>query len=72
MDWNRYLFSFEGRINRARFWLSLLVVLGWMLLLAWVIYFALLIAGPAGNRPIKIVFGYRRRWRSPCERFMER
>jgi len=57
MDWNRYLFSFEGRINRARFWLSLLVVLGWMLLLAWVIYFALLIAGPAGNRPIKIVFG---------------
>jgi uncharacterized membrane protein YhaH (DUF805 family) len=40
MDWNWYLFSFEGRINRAKFWLSLPILLGWMflvVLIMWVI-----------------------------------
>ena len=31
MDWTWYLFSFKGRINRAKLWLALLVILGWML-----------------------------------------
>jgi uncharacterized membrane protein YhaH (DUF805 family) len=38
MDWTWYLFSFEGRINRARYWLGTLVMLGWMLLIGWVTY----------------------------------
>jgi uncharacterized membrane protein YhaH (DUF805 family) len=31
MDWVWFLFSFKGRINRAKLWLSLLVVLCWIL-----------------------------------------
>ena len=27
MDWTWYLFRFDGRINRALFWLALLIVL---------------------------------------------
>lgn len=34
MDWTRYLFRFEGRINRAKLWLAMLVILGWMMFLA--------------------------------------
>jgi uncharacterized membrane protein YhaH (DUF805 family) len=40
MSWNWYLFSFEGRINRAKFWLSLPTLIGLMFLIAaimWVI-----------------------------------
>lgn len=33
MDWTWYLFSFEGRINRAKMWLALLVILCLMLFL---------------------------------------
>lgn len=33
MDWTWYLFRFDGRINRARLWLALLVILGWMMIL---------------------------------------
>ena len=33
MDSTWYLFSFEGRINRARMWLALLVILCWMIFL---------------------------------------
>ena len=33
MDWTWYLFSFEGRINRAKLWLALLVILCWMFFL---------------------------------------
>ncbi len=32
MDWVWYLFSFEGRINRAKYWLATLIILGWMIL----------------------------------------
>jgi uncharacterized membrane protein YhaH (DUF805 family) len=31
MDWVWFLFSFEGRINRAKYWLAGLVVLCWMI-----------------------------------------
>jgi len=33
MDWNWYLFRFEGRINRAKMWLAVLVILCWMIFL---------------------------------------
>jgi uncharacterized membrane protein YhaH (DUF805 family) len=34
MDWTWYLLGFNGRINRARLWLALFVILGWMIFLA--------------------------------------
>ncbi|MCP3474012.1 DUF805 domain-containing protein [Bradyrhizobium sp. CCGUVB1N3] len=34
MDWTWYLFSFKGRINRAKFWLAGLVIVCWMIVLA--------------------------------------
>ncbi|MGJ5033418.1 DUF805 domain-containing protein [Bradyrhizobium sp. HKCCYLRH3059] len=34
MDWTWFLFRFHGRINRAKLWLSLLVVLCWMVFAA--------------------------------------
>lgn len=48
MDWTSYLFGFNGRINRARMWLALLIVLCCMLLLG------LLMAafGPGGAKAI--------------------
>src|SRR6266436_7750404 len=30
MDWNWFLFRFEGRINRAKYWLAGLIILCWM------------------------------------------
>jgi uncharacterized membrane protein YhaH (DUF805 family) len=33
MDWTWSLFSFKGRINRAKLWLALLVILCWMIFL---------------------------------------
>lgn len=34
MDWTSYLFSFEGRINRAKYWLAGLVIVCGMIVLA--------------------------------------
>jgi uncharacterized membrane protein YhaH (DUF805 family) len=36
MDWNWYLFSFRGRINRGKMWLAVLVIMCWMMFLAFV------------------------------------
>ncbi|MBI5260190.1 MAG: DUF805 domain-containing protein [Bradyrhizobium sp.] len=33
MDWAWYLFRFDGRISRARFWLAMLIMICWMILL---------------------------------------
>ena len=33
MDWTWYLFSFKGRVNRAKVWLALLVIICWMIFL---------------------------------------
>jgi uncharacterized membrane protein YhaH (DUF805 family) len=33
VDWTWYLFSFKGRINRAKMWLALLVIMCWMIFL---------------------------------------
>jgi uncharacterized membrane protein YhaH (DUF805 family) len=32
MDYKQLLFSFEGRINRAKYWLATLIILCWMIL----------------------------------------
>jgi uncharacterized membrane protein YhaH (DUF805 family) len=34
MDWGWFLFGFEGRINRAKYWLAILIVVCWMMFLA--------------------------------------
>jgi uncharacterized membrane protein YhaH (DUF805 family) len=34
MDWLSFLFSFHGRINRAKAWLAMLLIVGWMVFLA--------------------------------------
>ena len=34
MDWTWYLFGFKGRINRAKMWLAVLIMLCWMLFLS--------------------------------------
>jgi uncharacterized membrane protein YhaH (DUF805 family) len=33
MDWVWYLFKFDGRINRAKYWLAVLIIGCWMILL---------------------------------------
>jgi uncharacterized membrane protein YhaH (DUF805 family) len=33
MDWIWFLFGFDGRINRARLWLAMLVIVCWMILI---------------------------------------
>lgn len=38
MDWTWYLFSFNGRINRAKMWLSLPIILGLMIFLGMLIF----------------------------------
>ena len=34
MDWVWCLFGFDGRINRAKIWLAMLVIVGWMIFIA--------------------------------------
>ncbi len=34
MDWVWFLFGFDGRINRAKMWLAILVIVCWMLFIA--------------------------------------
>ena len=34
MDWVWFLFEFDGRINRAKLWLAMLVIVCWMMFLA--------------------------------------
>ncbi len=54
MDWVWYLFSFEGRINRAKLWLAALIMICWM------IFLGALIAGLSfllGNGPKDVGFG---------------
>lgn len=46
MDWVWYLFSFKGRINRAKYWLAALVIVCWMLFFAFIY---LCIAVPLGG-----------------------
>jgi len=48
MDWIGHLFSFEGRINRAKYWLAGIAIVGWMMFFS-VIYVCLNI--PFGGSP---------------------
>ncbi|MFB9262860.1 DUF805 domain-containing protein [Bradyrhizobium erythrophlei] len=58
MDWTWYLFGFKGRINRAKYWLSALVLAGWMLLIGWIVYLCLLLmANGYLPAPASIHFG---------------
>jgi uncharacterized membrane protein YhaH (DUF805 family) len=43
MDWTWYLFSFKGRINRAKYWLAGLVIVSLMLAFVGLVYLALMI-----------------------------
>lgn len=54
MDWIWFLFQFDGRINRAKVWLALLVILCWMLA---IIMLMLVIDGLFGN-PTKSTIGF--------------
>ncbi|HLZ04429.1 MAG TPA: DUF805 domain-containing protein [Bradyrhizobium sp.] len=58
MDWAWFLFGFRGRINRAKYWLSGLVLVGWMIFVIWMIYLCLqLMANGYLPIPRKIHFG---------------
>src|SRR3954451_22566887 len=46
MDYFWYLFRFDGRINRARYWQALLMVIG--IGVFWIMFFGLLTMGAAG------------------------
>ena len=46
MDWTWYLFGFQGRINRAKWWLAGLILIGWAFFVAWA-YFGLWLAAHA-------------------------
>ena len=54
MDWVWYLFSFEGRINRAKLWLAGLIIICWMIFLG-ILIFGL--AALLGNGLTDIGFG---------------
>jgi uncharacterized membrane protein YhaH (DUF805 family) len=50
MDWTWYLFRFDGRINRAKMWLGMLVILCGLMLLSGLLAGAFALLG--GTRPI--------------------
>ena len=49
MDYTWFLFSFKGRINRAKLWLALLVIFCWMIFLGVLIVIAGSLFGGAGS-----------------------
>jgi uncharacterized membrane protein YhaH (DUF805 family) len=54
MDWVWYLFKFDGRINRAKYWLAMLIMV------CWIIFLIVLLSVPVGylfGWPEKINFG---------------
>jgi len=54
MDFLWYLFSFQGRINRAKFWLATLIIFCWMIFLAILTVAATVSLG--GTAPMTINF----------------
>jgi uncharacterized membrane protein YhaH (DUF805 family) len=65
MDWNWYLFSFDGRISRGRVWLSFFILLGWMLFIMWMMWIIMLgtvmlqaRVQPHGHETINVSFGF--------------
>lgn len=51
MDWAWFLFEFDGRINRAKAWLVLLVIVVWMMLVAML----MLVVDQMFGNPVKSV-----------------
>jgi uncharacterized membrane protein YhaH (DUF805 family) len=45
VNWSQYLFSFNGRINRAKWWLFWLIAIGWFIV-AWILAFAFISIDP--------------------------
>jgi uncharacterized membrane protein YhaH (DUF805 family) len=63
MDWNWYLFSFKGRINRAKFWLSLPILIGWTVLIIGIMWLIMagglmLTRGAHGHDVIKVSLNF--------------
>ena len=56
MDWTWYLFGFQGRINRAKDWLGGLVMLGWALFVAWIIFLPLHLVADGEPIPASLDF----------------
>jgi uncharacterized membrane protein YhaH (DUF805 family) len=54
MDWTWYLFRFHGRINRAKLWFGLLVMLCWMILLLVLVGCVGTLFGATGSFSLKI------------------
>jgi uncharacterized membrane protein YhaH (DUF805 family) len=57
MDYAWFLFSFEGRINRAKYWLAALIILCWMIFVLMVLAALAGIFGIAGGPFAIDVFG---------------
>jgi uncharacterized membrane protein YhaH (DUF805 family) len=59
MDWTWYLFRFEGRINRVKFWLAGLIIVCWMIFIGLMIVVAgYLFGGPTSfHFDIDDIFG---------------
>ncbi len=59
MDWIWLLFGFKGRINRGKLWLAMLVILGLMIVIAWIAYLTLLLVagGYLSARPMSFHVG---------------
>jgi uncharacterized membrane protein YhaH (DUF805 family) len=55
MDYAWYLFSFRGRINRARYWQAMLIVFCWMIFLGALTVGTVVLLG--GTGPIKLGVG---------------
>lgn len=51
MDWVWFLFEFDGRINRAKLWLAMLVIVCWMMFLA----LLMLIVDQMFGNPVKSI-----------------
>jgi uncharacterized membrane protein YhaH (DUF805 family) len=55
MDYKRFLFSFKGRINRAKYWLATLIILCWMSFVLTVLAAVASIFGIGGPLAINVI-----------------
>jgi uncharacterized membrane protein YhaH (DUF805 family) len=55
MDYKWFLFSFEGRINRAKYWLAVLIILCWMIFVLMLLAALATIFGIGGPLAINVI-----------------
>jgi uncharacterized membrane protein YhaH (DUF805 family) len=55
MDYKWFLFSFKGRINRAKYWLAALIILCWMIFVLMVLAAVARIFGIGGPLAINVI-----------------